>query len=147
LFGLSIGAKIQVDIKKGAGRMQNNARVGGILSIVAGGLGCLSALMLILFAVLIGVFFNSEPFVRDPELADFPFYVFTIMYVVPGVIGLLLSALAIAGGVYALKKKNWGFALAGAIAGVLAFFPCGVVAVIFTSLGKAEFNAPPPVQV
>lgn len=127
--------------------MQNNARIGGILSIVAGGLGILGALMLILFAVLMGVLFNSEAVTHDRELADFPFYVFVIMYIVPGVIGILLSVLAIVGGIYGIKKKNWGFALAGAIAGVLTFFPCGVVAVIFTSLGKAEFNAPPVVPV
>lgn len=124
--------------------MQNYAKIGGILSIVSGGLGCLGALMLILFAVFFGVF-SSDIYYYDegyygPENI---LWIFSIIYGVGAVIGILISVLAVVGGIYGIKRKNWGLALAGSIAGVLTFFPCGVVAVIFTSLGKNEFTAAP----
>jgi hypothetical protein len=53
----------------------------------------------------------------------------------------LIGALGIVGGVYAIKKKHWALALAGAIAGTVTFFPCGIPAIIFVSLGKEEFTA------
>jgi hypothetical protein len=129
--------------------MQNYARVGGILSVVAGGLGCLSAIILVLFAILIGVFsgggmFNNHYY--NYSSPDFSLGILAIIYAIFGVIGVLVSILAIVGGVYGIKKKNWGFALAGSIAGVLTFFPCGVVAVIFTAMSKPEFNTPPAVR-
>jgi hypothetical protein len=57
-----------------------------------------------------------------------------------GFAGILVGALAIVGGIFVLKKQRWGWALAGAIAGNLLFPLCGIPAVIFTSLGKAEFK-------
>jgi hypothetical protein len=48
--------------------------------------------------------------------------------------------LAIVGGAFALKKRHWPLALAGAIAGTITFFPCGIPAIIFVSLGKEEFS-------
>ena len=129
--------------------MQNNAKIGGILSIVAGGLGCLSGLMLVLFSVLMGVLLSNKMFYNDyhsTTAADFPFAIFAIVYAAFGVVGILVSILAIIGGVYGIKKKNWGLALAGAIAGVITFFPCGVVAVIFTSMSKPEFDTTPAVR-
>jgi hypothetical protein len=123
----------------------NYAKVGGILSIVAGGLGCFSALMIILAAVLLGVFYNGNMYdFHYYDIApDNLFIVMMVVYIIVGIIGVIISVLAIVGGVYGIKKKAWGLALAGSIAGVLTFFPCGIVAVIFTSLGKPEFETPP----
>jgi hypothetical protein len=150
LFAVSIGDKIQVYIIKGGGKaMQNYARVGGILSVVAGGLGCLSAILLVFFAILVGVLSSGDILGNhyySYSSPDFALGIVAIIYGVFGFIGVLVSILAIIGGVYGIKKKNWGFALAGSIAGVIAFFPCGVVAVIFTAMGKPEFGIPPAVR-
>jgi hypothetical protein len=130
--------------------MQNYARVGGILSVVAGGLGCLSAIIMVLFAILMGIFAGGDMFNNhyyNYSSPDFALGIVVIIYAILGVIGVLVSILAIIGGIYGIKKKNWGFALAGAIAGVLTFFPCGVIAVIFTALGKPEFSPPPAVRI
>jgi hypothetical protein len=51
----------------------------------------------------------------------------------------VLGALAIAGGVFALKKKYWAVAIAGAAAGTILFYPCGIAATILVSLGRPEF--------
>jgi hypothetical protein len=71
---------------------------------------------------------------------------FTVMMIVYAAIGLffaLVGALAVVGGIFALKKKRWGLALAGAIAGTITFFPCGIAAVILVSMGQPEFNRKP----
>jgi hypothetical protein len=142
----SVGVTIQLIAKSEEEEMQqNNAKLGGILSIVAGAMGCVSALGAIIFAIFL-VLVNNGQFVYDGYYSPDDFFnVLMVVYIICGVIGIIVSVLAIVGGIFALRKKNWGLALAGSIAGVLAFFPCGVVAVIFTAMSKPEFNmAPPP---
>jgi hypothetical protein len=63
----------------------------------------------------------------------------TMMYGAMGVGSALLGVLGIIGGAYALKRQYWGLALTGAIAGVLVFFPCGIPAIIFVAISRAEF--------
>jgi hypothetical protein len=72
------------------------------------------------------------------------FTIIAVVYIVIGICCAVVGALAIMGGVFALRKKHWGWALVGSIAGTLAFFPCGVPAIIFTAMGKPEFQAAPP---
>jgi hypothetical protein len=120
---------------------QHNAKIGGILSIVAGAMGCVSALGSIIFAVFM-VLVNNGQFIYDGYYSpDNVFNIIMLICIICSVIGILFSVLAIVGGIFALRKKNWGLALAGAIAGVLAFFPCGVVALVFTTMSKPEFSA------
>ena len=54
---------------------------------------------------------------------------------------IALGAVAVVGGVCALKKRMWELALAGAICALfpLVVTPVGVLAIIFVSLGKKEF--------
>jgi hypothetical protein len=126
--------------------MANNAKVGGILSIVAGGLGLLGMLMVvalaIFFAVMPGLFaedFNAE-FNGGGMTPETMFIILAVIYGVMGLVGALIGALAIVGGVFALKKKYWGWALAGAIGGNLICPLCGIPALIFISMGKPEFD-------
>jgi len=54
--------------------------------------------------------------------------------------------LALVGGIFALQRRRWGWALAGSIAAVFAsipilrFLPVGIVAIIFTAIAKDEFE-------
>jgi len=70
-------------------------------------------------------------------------------YIPPFVPGLVLGTatvatvigiLALVGGIYALQRKSWGLALAGSIAAILAFFPLGIPALVFTAQSKDEFE-------
>ncbi len=73
-----------------------------------------------------------------------PFDIFNIIAIVYLVIGIffgLVGVLAIVGGTFAFKRTNWALSLAGAIASSIAFFPCGIVAVILISLSKPEFSS------
>jgi hypothetical protein len=60
---------------------------------------------------------------------------------------VILSLVAIVGGVFAIKRRAWGFALAAAICGFVVGLPfvapailLGIPAIIFTILGKGQFK-------
>jgi uncharacterized protein (DUF697 family) len=60
------------------------------------------------------------------------------------VILLVLGFIAIAGGIFAIVRKAWGFALTGAICAI--FSPglvLGILATVFVSISKNEFDAKP----
>lgn len=129
--------------------MGNNAKVGGILSIVSGAFGVLMGCVYVGFIWLFSLMFTFIPdtIPQTPMDPEFPIEMFQIMGFVYGGIGLILAligVLAIVGGVYALKRRHWGLALAGAIGANLVFCYCGIPAIIFVCLGKEEFTTGPP---
>lgn len=118
--------------------MENNAKVGGILSIVSGAFGILmGCLMIWLFKFLV----NMPQGTTSPAF-PFPFRLMAVIYGAIGIAIALVGVLAIVGGAFAMKRKHWGWALAGAIGGNLVFCLCGIPALIFVCLGKAEFTRP-----
>ena len=124
--------------------MGNNGKVGGILSIVSGAFGILGLGWMVLWIYMFN-FMLTMP--QEPMAPEFPHQFFRFMAIIYGSMGLilaLLGVLAIVGGVFALKKKYWGVALAGAIASIITFFPCGIAAIIFISLSRQEFLPPEP---
>jgi ABC-type dipeptide/oligopeptide/nickel transport system permease component len=56
------------------------------------------------------------------------------------VIGLVLGIVAIVGGVSALRRKSFGLSLAGAICALPSTI-LGILAIIFVSVSKREFEA------
>jgi hypothetical protein len=116
--------------------MRDNARIGGVLSIVAGGWAILWTTIFVLLLVLT-IF---VPFEFDTVPPD-EIFISLIPISLFGCIFLLLGALGIVGGIFALKRKYWGWSLAGGIAGAITMFPCGIPAVIFITLGKPEFDS------
>jgi ABC-type thiamin/hydroxymethylpyrimidine transport system permease subunit len=99
----------------------------GILSIIAGGvaviLGCG-----FLISLRVAGFLTTMPKWLDAALT-YPAYPLVI-----------LGLLAIAGGICALVRRAWGFALAGAIAAFLVSPILGLLAIIFVALAKGEFS-------
>jgi hypothetical protein len=124
--------------------MQNNAKIGGILSIISGALGALTMLCFIGLAVFMmlmpNIISDMDKSYDNSTNAEIVFIIMGVIYLIIGIGGALVGALAIAGGVFALKQKRWAWALAGAIAGNLLFPFCGIPAVIFVSLGRREFG-------
>ena len=55
-----------------------------------------------------------------------------------GVVVLVCGIIALVGGISAIKRRRWGLALAGAILSLPS--PMGILAIIFVSLGKKEFE-------
>jgi len=57
-----------------------------------------------------------------------------------GISRIILAAIAITSGIYALRRRYWGFALAGSILAIPLVPPLGILATIFVSLGRKEFS-------
>jgi hypothetical protein len=128
-----------------SGFMQNYSKTGGVLSIIAGAFGVLWLLMIVFGAIFMWILFSDPELFNEVDAPPEEF--FMVMIAVYGVIGLFYVAagvLAIVGGVFALKKKYWGWSLAGAIAGTMTFWLCGIPALVFICLGKSEYDAPQP---
>ena len=55
---------------------------------------------------------------------------------------LVVGIIAIVGGIFALRRRIWGLALAGAICATLSLFTfyLGILAIIFTAMARKEFS-------
>ena len=108
--------------------------VAGILNIVS---GALSLVMLAFVVIGVSVFMIAEG-------THMPGYMPAMG---PGLLStaiampvLIADVLAIVGGIYALKRKIWGLALAGSIAALFASWPLGIAAIVFTVMSQKEFE-------
>ncbi len=112
----------------------------GVLSIVGGALGLLGGLILSLFGAM-----------RLADVGGMWGMWGSGVHMMPwganflgsfGLLGVILGIVAIAGGIFALRRRLWGFALAGAICAALmpASFILGILAVIFIALSHGEFD-------
>jgi hypothetical protein len=133
--------------------MSNYARVGGILTILSGVWFILPVAWGALYAsmpyFIEGFMKNQPPVQGDPNFPSEFFLIFTIIGVFMCLFFALLGTLAITGGVFALKKKYWAVAVAGAAAGTILFYPCGIAGTILISLGRSEFasgRSAPPIE-
>jgi len=103
----------------------------GILDIIC---GCWSLLIAFILVFLGSIF-------RLVATAEIPEFLAPVIAAL-GVPFAILGILAIVGGVYALRRKVWGLALAGSIASLFSFhlFFLGIAAIVFTALSKNEFE-------
>ena len=114
----------------------------GILNIISGAISALSAIGLIIAISAV----STWTFILDmvpPE--DLPFVaplISTILIIIL-VLSVIEAVFPILGGVYALQRRKWGWALAGSIISIIGVFPLGVLSTIFVSLGKDEFEQAP----
>jgi len=98
----------------------------GILSIIAGAMQTVSGIVV---AVVGGTIAGLPTVPIMPRI----FGIIAIPIIILGII-------AIVGGIYALRRKVWGLALAGSICAL--FWPgfiLGILAIIFVAMGKNEF--------
>jgi len=106
--------------------------VGGILCLVTGTWGVMSGSLLAAITC-------SYP---TAWIQFNPFQTLIINRMAP--LGIALGAVAIAGGVFALRRRRWSLALAGAICAAMIpppFF-LGVLAIIFLSVSRPDFEEP-----
>ncbi|MFC1903590.1 hypothetical protein ACFLXJ_01625 [Chloroflexota bacterium] len=110
----------------------------GILNIIVGALGVLSAMGLIIALISIGTI-NIMCFLPP---ADAPFIapMITTILIIVLIFSAIYAVFPIIGGVFALQRKRWGWALAGSIIAILGIFPLGVAATIFVAMAKDEFK-------
>ncbi len=107
----------------------------GILSIVAGTLNITFALVLLFFGSILAGALSTIGLPGLLPFLPFPILAGAAMPLV------ILGTISIVGGAYAVRRRIWPLAFAGAIC---ALFPpqltiLGVLAIIFIVLGKDEF--------
>jgi len=108
---------------------------GGILCIIAGVINVLLGFVVVVVMAGAGLLMGTELVELPAELAGMSWL---------GVLGVplvVMGIVSIVGGVYALKRRLWGFALAGAICSIMTGnLLYGTLATIFISVSKSEFN-------
>jgi hypothetical protein len=116
--------------------------VAGILDIVSGALGVVMGLFMALNLHAARAIQAAPRFSPNPggTLPQMPHIFFPGMGLAMGIALIVLGVLAIIGGIFALRIKAWGLALAGAIAGVITGRLLGIVALIFIVLGRKDFQ-------
>lgn len=103
----------------------------GILEIICGAWALLVSFVL----VFVGSIF------RTLAIPDMPAFVGPLVGMMSIPFGLL-GILAIIGGIFALRRKVWGLALAGAIASLFSPYMIllAIAAIVFVALSKNEFE-------
>ena len=115
--------------------------VAGILDIVGGSLSILGSVGIIIgimFFVPVSRSVGPGP-VPDMERWMIPGILETIL-VLAAVHLLIVGILPIIGGIFALQRRKWGLALAGSIATIFGSTLFGILATVFTSISKDEFE-------
>jgi hypothetical protein len=113
---------------------------GGVLSIIAGALEVIGGLIITLLTIGVRILLRSALIPWHPGdwwgpiVPVVPFWL-----VIVGLPIFALGIVAIVGGVSALRRRNFGLSLAGAICS-LPPIPLGLLAVIFVSVSKKEFE-------
>jgi hypothetical protein len=115
--------------------------VAGILDIVGGALSILAAIALflgILFFIPISSSGGPGPV---PEMGWWMIPgILEAILLIAAVYSIVVGVLPIIGGVYALRRKKWGLALAGSIAAIFGSSVMGILATIFIAMSRDEFE-------
>ena len=107
-------------------------KVGGILSIILGALNIILGIVGFFSAAERGVIELS--YLGQDEGISIVFIVLFAFMVIAGIV-------AIIGGIYALRRKVWGMALAGAILACISYTGLlGIPALVFIALSRKEFH-------
>ena len=109
------------------------AVAGGVLSIIAGSLHLCGWLVV---AITMNKLIDSGYFGKDSLFTSG-----TTIWILLSPL-MVLAAIAVVGGVFALNRKYWGVALAGSICAIFspATWIIGVAATVFISISRYEFN-------
>ena len=110
----------------------------GILNIISGALNVFSAIGIIISLIAMGSI-NIMRFI-PPQDAPFILPFMGAILIVLLVFSIIEAVFPIVGGVFALQRRKWGWALAGSIIAILGAFPLGVAATVFVAMAKDEFE-------
>lgn len=111
--------------------------IAGILNIVAGGLGG-----------GLGVFWGiTDALGWGSATVPIPGFI-AVIYLVVAIVYLLVAVLVLVGGIFALRRKHWGWVLAGSIAASFIYIyyfipvslPLGIASAVLIAQSKGEFE-------
>jgi hypothetical protein len=111
----------------------------GILSITDGAFSIMGAFFLLIASVVISAG-SSWVGINETDFGTMTEASVAAVILVMAIITAILAILEIVGGIFALRRKAWGLALAGSIAAALPLNILGILAIIFLAMSKDEFS-------
>ena len=111
----------------------------GILNIISGATSVFNVIGLVT-ANVAGDIGKSILDSCPPEYLPFVEPLIPTILIILLLLAIILVLFPIIGGVLALQRMKWGWALAGSIIAILAAFPLGVASTIFVAMAKGEFE-------
>ena len=128
----------------------------GIMTIITGAMGIAGGVLLFLFSGIVGTLggidwgqwmekWSGEDWwgpgaAYPPGMAEQFLGGAAMWIMVAGSIVLVFGIIALSGGISAVKRRRWGLSLAGSILSLFIMPILGILAIIFVSLGKGEFE-------
>jgi hypothetical protein len=109
--------------------------VAGILDIVAGLMSLIGGIVLAMLGSVTHHAFCQYVSYDDLYMPCSPAVLFTGLALMLVIFGIL----SLAGGIFAVQRRNWAWAIVGSIAAIFCFFPLGIAAVILTVMAEKEF--------
>ena len=114
-------------------------KLAGILNIISGSIRAFCVLGLIIVIAVVDIW----RFLADIVPAeDLPFIAPTVNTILIFILvaTIIETVFPIIGGVFALQRRRWGWALAGSIVAIFGMLPLGVVSTILVAMSKEEFE-------
>lgn len=111
----------------------------GILNIITGALNVIGVIGLTIAIVAISGGTLVMQFIPPEDIPFIAPLISTILIIIL-IITIIQAVFPIVGGVFALQRRKWGWALAGSIIAILGTFPLGITSTILVSLAKDEFE-------
>ena len=109
---------------------------GGVLNIVSGAIGILSCVSVFIIAIVLkGVAIGAGESVFY-ELWN----LFGNIFLATAFIILIPCIISIIGGIFAIRRRGWGWALAASICSIVITTVLGIVATVFIVMSKKDFN-------
>ena len=127
----------------------------GVMTIITGVMGIIGSVVLFLLSGFIGglggmdlgsMFENWSGGWWGPGVANMPDImgdivgIGTTLFLVLGIVVLVFGIIALVGGVSSIKRRRWGLCLTGSIMSLFIMPILGILAIIFVSMGKGEFE-------
>ena len=108
--------------------------IAGSLSIFSGGVSLIGFIGLLIASIATGwTAADITGWLPEMSIALSVLIILTVLSLVTGILALL-------GGIYAVQRKKWGWALVGSICALIPTFVLGLAAIMLITLSKDEFE-------
>ena len=113
--------------------------VAGVLNILIGAVTLFGTFIVVI--ILVGIGGGMLAISRIADLMPIWLSGFAEgVMVITALLLVVFSSLPLIGGIYAVQRKNWGWALTGSIVAILSSAILGVASTVLVSLSKKEFK-------